>query len=61
MTNGKMNKTLHPGAPKSKAPKGTNLTQVALNLRNRIDACQKYYTGFEHADSTLENLKRLVK
>lgn len=41
--------------------KGANLTQVALNLRNRIDVCQMYYTGFEHSDATLDGLKRLVK
>lgn len=40
--------------------KGASLTQVALNLRNRIDVCQKYYTGFEHTDSTLEGLKKLI-
>lgn len=39
---------------------GANLTQVALNLRNRIDVCQKYYTGFEHSDSTLESLKKII-
>lgn len=41
--------------------KGANLTQVALNLRNRIDVCQKYYTGFEHTDSSLDGLLKMVK
>lgn len=40
--------------------KGASLTQVALNLRNRVDVCQKYYTGFAHTDDTIEALKKIV-
>lgn len=40
---------------------GANLGLVAMNLRNRIDVCQKYYTGFEHSNDTLEGLKKLFK
>lgn len=40
--------------------KGASLTQVALNLRNRIDVCQRYYTGFAHSEDTLEALNRLI-
>lgn len=39
---------------------GASLTQVALNLRNRIEVCQKYYTGFAHTGDTIEALKRTV-
>ncbi len=41
--------------------RGASLTQVALNLRNRVDVCQKYYTGFAHTDDTLEGLKKILK
>lgn len=37
-----------------------SLTQVALNLRNTVEVCQKYYTGYAHNDDTIEALKRLV-
>jgi integrase len=40
--------------------KGASLTQVALNLRNRVDVCQEYYTGFAHTDETLEALKNII-
>lgn len=40
--------------------KGANLGLVAMNLRNRIDVCQKYYTGFEHSNDTLEGLKKFI-
>jgi integrase len=39
---------------------GANLTQVALQLRNRVDVCQMYYTGFSHSEASLELLKKLV-
>lgn len=39
---------------------GASITQVALNLRNRVDVCQEYYTGFAHTDDTLEGLKKLL-
>lgn len=41
--------------------KGATLTQVALNLRNRVDVCQKYYTGFAHTDDTLDGLRLILK
>jgi integrase len=40
--------------------KGASLTQVSLNLRNRVEVCQKYYTGFAHTNETLEGIKRLL-
>lgn len=40
--------------------KGASLTQVALNLRNRVDVCQKYYTGYAHSEGTADALKRLI-
>lgn len=39
---------------------GASMTQVALNLRNRVDVCQEYYAGFAHTDETLEGLKKLL-
>lgn len=39
---------------------GASLTQVALQLRNRIEVCQAYYTGFAHKDETIEYLKRVL-
>lgn len=39
---------------------GANLTLVSLNLRNRIEVCQKYYSGFEHTNDSAELLKKLV-
>lgn len=39
---------------------GASLTQVALNLRNTIEVCQRYYTGFSHTDETLAALKKFV-
>lgn len=41
--------------------KGANLTQVALNLRNRVDVCQKYYTGYAHSEGTSEILRRMLR
>jgi integrase len=40
---------------------GATLTDVSLNLRNRIEVCQEYYTGYAHSEGTLERLKRLAK
>lgn len=40
---------------------GATLTHVALNLRNRIEVCQKYYTGFSHTNETLEHLSKVLK
>lgn len=40
--------------------KGASLTQVALNLRNTIEVCQKYYTGYAHTDDTIEALKKMI-
>lgn len=39
---------------------GASLTQVALNLRNTVEVCQKYYTGYAHNDDTIESLRKLV-
>lgn len=39
--------------------KGASLTHVALNLRNRIEVCQRYYTGFAHSGDTIDVLKAL--
>jgi integrase len=39
---------------------GATLTQVSLNLRNRMDVCQKYYTGFAHSEGTLDSLLKLI-
>lgn len=39
---------------------GATLTDVSLNLRNRIEVCQEYYTGYAHSEGTLERLKRLT-
>lgn len=41
--------------------KGASLTQVALNLRNRIEVCQKYYTGFAHTEDSIEYLKTIFE
>ncbi len=40
---------------------GANLSQVSMQLRNRIDVCQMYYTGFAHTEGTLEYLKKILK
>lgn len=40
---------------------GASLTLVALNLRNRIEVCQRYYTGFSHVSETLDNLIQLLR
>ena len=40
---------------------GASLTQVSQQLRNRIEVCQKYYTGFAHTDETVELLKKTIK
>lgn len=40
--------------------KGASLTLIALQLRNRIEVCQKYYAGFAHTDDTLELLNKIV-
>lgn len=40
--------------------KGASLTQVALNLRNNIDVCQEYYTGYAHSEDTAEGLKKIL-
>jgi integrase len=39
---------------------GASLTQVALNLRNTVAVCQRFYTGFVHSDESAEALKRLL-
>lgn len=39
---------------------GASLTQVSQQLRNRIEVCQKYYTGFAHTDETVELLKKTI-
>lgn len=39
---------------------GASLTQVALNLRNTIEVCQRYYTGFSHTDETLIGLQKFT-
>jgi integrase len=40
--------------------KGASLQMIALNLRNRIEVCQKYYTGYSHTSDTLEMLKKIT-
>lgn len=40
---------------------GASLTAVSMNLRNRIEVCQKYYTGFSHSDDTIDTLKKLFE
>lgn len=39
---------------------GATITQVALNLRNRVDVCQMYYTGFSHSSDTLDYLRKII-
>lgn len=39
---------------------GASLSQVALNLRNRVDVCQMYYTGFAHNEASLGFLKKTL-
>jgi integrase len=41
--------------------KGATLKQVALNLRNRQDVCEKYYIGYAHSEGTLDALKLILK
>lgn len=41
--------------------KGATLKQVAFNLRNRTDVCERYYTGYVHTDETLEGLQKLIE
>lgn len=40
--------------------KGATLTDISLNLRNRIEVCQKYYTGFAHKSETVDRLKGMI-
>lgn len=40
--------------------KGASLTLISLQLRNRIEVCQKYYSGFDHTDDTLVMLKAIA-
>ena len=40
---------------------GASLTQVALQLRNRIEVCQAYYTGFAHTEGTLDALRLTLR
>lgn len=40
---------------------GASLTMIALNLRNRVEVCQKYYTGFSHTNETLVHLMEVIK
>lgn len=39
---------------------GATLTDVSMNLRNRIEVCQEYYTGYAHSEGTLDRLKRIT-
>jgi integrase len=39
---------------------GASITQIALNLRNRVEVCQKHYAGFSHVDETIEALKQTI-
>lgn len=39
---------------------GATLTQVAFNLRNTLEVCQRYYAGYAHTDETLESLNRAL-
>ncbi len=39
---------------------GVTLDSVSQNLRNRIEICQKYYTGYAHTDDSAEMLKKLI-
>jgi len=41
--------------------KGINLSLVAKQLRNRIEVCQKYYSGYSHQDETLDAIGRALK
>ncbi len=36
--------------------KGVSITMIALNLRNRIEVCQKYYVGYSNTDETIDFL-----
>lgn len=40
--------------------KGASLTLISLQLRNRIEVCQKYYSGFAHTDDTLNLLNKIA-
>jgi len=40
--------------------KGHSLGVVANSLRNRIEVCQKYYTGYAHNTETLDAAKKLL-
>lgn len=40
--------------------KGATMSFVARNLRNRVEICEKYYTGYSHQDESLEILKGIV-
>lgn len=39
---------------------GMSLGMVANSLRNRIEVCQKHYTGYEHNTDTLEVAKKIL-
>lgn len=39
---------------------GASLEAVSNNLRNRIEICQKHYTGYAHTDDSAEMLKKLI-
>lgn len=40
--------------------KGVSIQAVARQLRNRVEICQKYYTGHEHTPESLELLKKKI-
>ena len=39
---------------------GLNITQIALQLRNRVEVCQRYYVGYELTDETVEILLQKI-
>lgn len=39
---------------------GVSLEWVSNNLRNRIEICQKHYTGYAHTDASAEMLNKLI-
>lgn len=41
--------------------KGVNLTLISRQLRNRIEVCQKYYTGYCHQDESLDAIGRMLE
>lgn len=39
---------------------GVSIEGVARNLRNRVEICQKYYTGHEHSPHSLEEISSKI-